>query len=243
MTLLLTGGIAIAFALIHLYGYRLKFLDVMPRSRWLSLSSGISVAYVFIHVLPHLSKAQRDFQASTLWLGFFEHHVYLVAMIGMLVFYGLERLAKESRQKNITEGDGDVTEPSIFWLHMASFTLYNLLIGYLLLHREENELVNLSFYAIAMGTHLLVNDYGLHGNHKGLYRKVGRWILAAAIVAGWALGNRYVVSEAAIAVIFALLAGSVILNVLKEELPEDRQSRYWIFALGASGYATVLLAI
>lgn len=34
----------------------------------------------------------------------------------------------------------------------------------------------------------------------------------------------------------------VLLNVLKEELPEQRESRYWVFALGAIGYALLLLA-
>ena len=49
------------------------------------------------------------------------------------------------------------------------------------------------------------------------------------------------VSEAALAVLFAFLAGGVVLNVLKEELPEERQSRFWAFALGASAYAAILL--
>jgi len=126
----LTGGVAIAFALIHLYGCRLKFLDITPRSGWLSASSGISVAYVFIHILPDLSEAQQDLQSSITLLDFFEHHVYVAALIGMVAFYGLERLAKESREKNVVDGDGDVTELGVFSLHMLSFTIYNLLIGY-----------------------------------------------------------------------------------------------------------------
>ena len=239
----MTGAVAIAFALVHLYGYRLKFLDITPRSGWLSLSSGISVAYVFIHVLPELSNAQEDFQAYAAILSFFEHHVYLAALVGMVAFYGLERLAKESREKNIAEGDGDVTELGVFSLHMLSFTMYNLLIGYLLLHREDSGIAGLVLYAIAIGTHLLVNDYGLRSNHKGAYQKVGRWILAAAIITGWVVGTRLDISRAALAVVFSLLAGSIILNVLKEELPEERQSRFWIFALGAGIYAAILLSL
>jgi hypothetical protein len=47
----------------------------------------------------------------------------------------------------------------------------------------------------------------------------------------------------AIALLFAFLAGGVILNVLKEELPEERQSRFWAFALGAGIYTVLLLAL
>lgn len=242
MEVLVTGCIAIAFALVHLYGCYLKFLDSTPRSSWLSLSSGISVAYVFIHILPDLSEAQQEFE-SNIVISFLEHHVYIAALVGMVSFYGLERLAKDSREKNIAEGDGDSTEPGIFALHMVSFTLYNLLIGYLLLHREDSSIGSLLLYAIAIGTHLLVNDYGLRNNHKGAYQKVGRWVLAAAIITGWSIGTQLYIGEAALAVVFALLAGSIILNVLKEELPEERQSRFWIFALGTSSYAAILLAL
>jgi hypothetical protein len=33
----------------------------------------------------------------------------------------------------------------------------------------------------------------------------------------------------------------VVMNVLKEELPEERESSFWAFALGAAAYAGVLL--
>ena len=43
--------------------------------------------------------------------------------------------------------------------------------------------------------------------------------------------------------LFALLAGGVIMNVLKEELPEERESCFWALALGAAVYAALLLAL
>ena len=48
-------------------------------------------------------------------------------------------------------------------------------------------------------------------------------------------------SEVITGFLFAFLAGGVTLNVLKEELPEERQSRFWPFLLGAAGYAALLL--
>jgi hypothetical protein len=44
-------------------------------------------------------------------------------------------------------------------------------------------------------------------------------------------------------VLVALLAGGVILNVLKEEVPSERQSRFWAFAAGAAAYAGLLLTV
>lgn len=169
--------------------------------------------------------------------------MYLVALIGLATFYGLERSAKISRQRRQRAGKEDSTEAGVFWLHAASFALYNALIGHLLLHREEPGLGILIFFAFAMGVHFLVNDFGLREDHKGIYDQIGRWILATAVIAGWLVGFLFEVSEAAIAVLFAFLAEGVIMNVLKEELPQERKSRFWAFALGVLAYATLLLTL
>lgn len=245
MTLfILTSFSAVGLALVHLFSGRLRFLQVVPRSRWLSSSSGVSVAYVFVHILPDLSEAQSTIRKSIdSTLAFLEHHVYLLALLGLAIFYGLERLATVSRQRSQQAGGADVTSPGVFWLHMVSFAFYNALIGYLLVHREVSGLANLILFAIAMALHFLVNDYGLREHHKKMYDHRGRWILAAAIIAGWAIGNATKLSEAAIAILFAFLAGGIMLNVLKEELPDERDSCFWAFALGAGGYTLLLLAL
>jgi hypothetical protein len=65
----------------------------------------------------------------------------------------------------------------------------------------------LILFAFAMGVHFVVNDNGLRKNHKGAYDRIGRWVLAAGILVGWAVGLLFEVSEAAIAVLFGFLAG------------------------------------
>jgi hypothetical protein len=239
-----SGLFAIALALIHLFAGKLRFLEATPRNIWLSFASGVSVAYVFVHILPELSEAQETVTGVVVEaLAFLEHHVYLLALLGLAVFYGLERVAIISRQRNQKAGKGDVTEEGVFWLHVVSFALYNALIGYLLVHREEPGVLSLFFFFFAMALHFVVNDFGLRENHKHAYHHLGRWILAAAIIFGWVIGLGSELSKATIALLFAFLAGGVILNVLKEELPEERQSRFWSFALGAGIYSVLLLAL
>ena len=242
---IMAGGLAVALAVVHLYAGRLRFLSVIPRSRWLSAASGVSVAYVFVHLLPDLQAHQQVFDKIPA-LAALEHHVYLMALLGLVVFYGLERVVRTARQRPNLEADSEATAPSsdgIFWLHISSFALYNALIGYLLVHREEPGMRSLFIFFIAMALHFVVNDYGLRQDHQSMYHHTGRWILAAAIIAGWAVGQGMELSEAAIAVLFAFLAGGVILNVLKEELPEERQSNFAAFAIGSVTYASLLLTL
>ena len=235
---------AIGLALVHLCAGKLRFLDGIPRSRWLSLAGGVSVAYVFVHLLPELARHQETLRATVAEpLGFLEHHIYLVALVGLATFYGLERIAVSSRQRQRAEGDKDSTSPRVFWLHITSFSVYNALIGYLLLHREEPGLASLLFFVSAMALHFVVNDFGLREHHQEAYTRVGRWLLAITIFVGWGIGAVTEISPVALAVLVAFLAGGVILNILKEELPQERASRFWAFALGAATYAALLLAL
>ena len=79
-TFLLSALLAVALAFVHLFSGKLRFLNTTSRSIWLSISSGVSVAYVFVHILPELSEAQETIrEALGEALVFLEHHVYLVA--------------------------------------------------------------------------------------------------------------------------------------------------------------------
>lgn len=225
-------------ALVHVFAGRLRFLDVVPRSGWLSFAGGVSVAYVFIHIFPELEEAQQALGEHIGAIVYIEHHAYLVALAGLAVFYGLERLVKRDERR----GDHRTGEASagVFWLHIGSFAFYNALIGYLLVYREGS-LHGMLFFFLAMAFHFLVNDHGLRQHHRQLYGRRGRWVLVAAVVIGWCIGLSTELSEAATSALFAFLAGGIVLNVLKEELPEERLSRFWPFALGVVVYAAMLL--
>lgn len=242
---LLPLAVAMIFALVHLVGVRLTFLTGTPRSVWLSAAGGVSVAYVFVHLLPELADFQETMGRAAEEAGILsgiERHSYVIALLGLSTFYGLDRLAHLSAREESRSGREEVPSENVFWTHLGAFAAYNLLIGYLLVRREGHELRELLIYALAMTLHFIVNDHALREQHGRTYDRVGRWILAAAPLAGLGIGLATAVSPAAVAGLFAFLAGGVVLNVLKEELPEDRESRFWAFAVGAAAYAALLLA-
>ncbi|HEV7291326.1 MAG TPA: hypothetical protein VGN79_03315 [Devosia sp.] len=237
--------VALVFSAIHIFGYRLTFLESTPRSVWLSVAGGVSVAYVFVHLLPELAEHQEGFReaaGSGGALRQLESHIYLIALTGLAVFYGLDRLMKSSALQEERAGRSKRPRAGAFWLHLGSFAVYNLLIGYLLLHRDESDLRGLALYAFAMALHFIVNDHALREHHGETYDHKGRWLLAATPLLGWFFGVFVTFDELAIGALFAFLAGGVVLNVLKEELPEERESRFWAFAVGAAAYAALLLA-
>jgi zinc transporter ZupT len=234
---------AFGLALVHVFAGKLRFLHVIPRTRWLSFAGGISVAYVFIHLLPELKEFQETLQASAgSALSFLESHAYLVALAGLVGFYGIERHTNKSRKKTRSVSGKDVATVEMFQVSIAAFACYNMAIGYLLVRQGERSLSSLATFSLAVGLHFLVNDYALQDHHKDLYARYGRWLLSAAIIAGAVIGQFFEVNEALLAIMISFLSGGIVLNVLKEELPEERESCFSAFALGVVGYAGLLLA-
>ncbi|MEJ8571144.1 hypothetical protein [Microbaculum marinum] len=243
--LILTLLAALAFIAVHLFIGRLRFLEGTPRHALLSVAGGVAVAYIFLHVLPELAAHQKTFaRALELSDEAAEAWVYLVSLSGLLVFFGLERAAKTSRGRRLAATGESRLEREVKWLHLGSFFFFNFLIGYLLLHREQTGLWSLAFYASAMLLHLATSDFGQRQEHADDYDAETRWVLAAGIAAGWLVGalDREV-PPIVIGFLFAFLAGGVVLNTLKEELPEDRDSRFLPLAAGAALYSALLILI
>lgn len=51
---------AIGFAVLHVLGGRLHFLDRAPRRGLLSAAGGVSVAYVFVHLLHRAGPPKKE---------------------------------------------------------------------------------------------------------------------------------------------------------------------------------------
>lgn len=236
---LLTAPVVALFAAVHIFGRRLSFLRSTPRSVWLSFAGGTSLSYAFLHLLPemgHWAEMSRD--TAALGGGAGDLLLYIFALAGLIAFYGLDRLAQGEAKRG---AEGDRPTAGTFWVHLGAYTIYSALIGYLLVHGEDQTLQGLVLYAVALALHFLVNDHALRELHGDLYESPGRWILAAAPPVGWALGLAVELPALAVAAMFGTLSGGILLNVLKEELPKERESRFSALLLGAVLFSALLL--
>lgn len=238
-------AIAVCLGLVHVLAGKLRFLDRIPRSRWLSFSGGVAVTYVFLHLLPELKTLQESLLDFTHHHGLdmIEHHAFLIALVGLVFFYGIERSTKQSRKEEHAATGADIPSSKMFWISIGSFGLYNAAIGYLLVSREQSGYAGLFLFALAVALHFIINDVGLRAHHKHLYHRYGRWLLCAAIIFGAVIGQFAEISEVALAVMISFLVGGIVLNVLKEELPDERESRFSAFAAGVVIYSILLLAV
>lgn len=223
----------IGFVSIHLFSMKLSFNRFSLRT-FLSFSGGVGLAYVFLHLLPTLSESQEILSESLHWTPSYlpmNYSIYFIALLGICIFYTMDRviiIAWETHE--IT--NPDVVESEIFWVHMAFFSLYNGMIGYLLALEPYDDPVYAPLFFVVFALHIVTNDWSLRHHHENIYDKVGRWLLAGSLVLGWIIGVTFSLREVAIAVVESFVTGAMLLNVIKDELPPEREGSLHGFLSG-----------
>jgi hypothetical protein len=204
-----------------------------------SFTGGVAIAYVFLHMLPDLVEYNEPIGRLLInqqWLNpFIELMIYIVALVGFLVYYGLELLAERAREIGHTP-------KFVYELHLSMFCLYNFLITYTMSLRAQSSIVATALFTFAMALHFVLNDRKFCRLYRKKFDHLGRFLLMFALLIGWIFSVLFnPVNVLVAAFMVAFLAGSVLLNVFREELPATGLTRYGWFSLGVVMIAALLL--
>ncbi|WP_096153889.1 MULTISPECIES: hypothetical protein [Bacillus] len=226
----------IAFILIHLLANKFIPSNRIHRLKWFSFSGGLAVSYVFVYVLPTLHKEQ------ILVKQYYDHltmpsELYFVGLVGVLMFYGVQKVVRKAQMDNKTE-----KARSLFWLQILFFGIYNMLVSYTVISHNVAG-IQAIFYGLAVGMHFIAVAHDLWREYADIYNKVGRYVLTLGIVLGWGMGMLLNLSPVMESIIFAFIAGAMILNVLKYELPPDNEAHFFTFLIGVVSYTTITMSL
>lgn len=244
MGLPLAGSLFIALVLagLHLAAPHIRKLPLVPEGVTGSFAGGLAVAYVFLHLLPEIAEGNEaigELLEDTIEVTpLFDLGIFVVALTGFTAFYGLDRLATTRRTRGRPESAG------AYWVHLGAFAFYNALITYTMALRVETGYPFAILFAIAMGLHFVLTDRHLEEHYPRRFDASGRLILAGALLLGWVLSAVFApTSTVVVAILTALLGGSVLLNVFREELPSNRGSSFPWFLVGLIIYSVLLALI
>ena len=220
----------VALAILHVLAGNLHHGS---RPRWLSAAVGVSLAYVVVQLLPELAARQSAWllERPQRAVGSFEAQLYLPALGGLLLALGLERA---------TAGRGG-GRTQRFWLHVGGTALFNAIIGGLVAEMTSPLAVALAM--LAFGAYFLVTDSSLERRYGTTYRLGGRWVLASAVVFGWLLAAFSTSSATFTGELLAVLAGGIVVNAIKEELPAGGRASFPALLVGAFICSALLLAL
>lgn len=216
-----------------------RHLRQTVKRQWEALSAGVAVAYVFIGVIPELEEHRSTIAASAAGNVLdVEKRVYLYALAGFVAFVGLNQLKFHGGANPSTSARSAVT----YWLEICGYSLYVLLISYLLVHREDPTLASLGLFVFAMGFHLFMIDSQLAQQLGVSYERWGRIILTLSVPLGWGLGIAAALPGSFTSRLFTFVLGGVVVHSAYEELPADAGRFEW-FLSGAFCYAILLMLV
>lgn len=236
-----TGAAALVFAATFLVGGRIHPFRSLIRDRRsiLSFGAGMSAAYVFVHVMPELHGARRAFVESvSMTLRYEGMAIYFIALLGFLLFYGLEHQSNRLRDSGAEGAAGPA-----FKLDISGFSAYVWLMAYLLVNHFGDSLVSIELYAIALAFHFLSLDHSLRHEHGDAYERIGRYVLAGMALLGWGMGLLLALPGHILALLLAFISGAIIMNSLIMELPAGKDGRFLPFMAGGLVYGLILLPL
>lgn len=229
--------------LVHLSIPRLKFLHG-PQSIWLDFLAGVALGYVFVDILPHLATFQEKLLRATDGglLGFLEHHAYLMAMAGFLLYLGIAVAGERIKSRQAGETIMDKAPPLAAGFKALSLLTYAFLIGYMLAEQPTHRAAAGFGFGVAMAGHFLGLDHFFRDLYPRLYDTKLRYLLSGATYGGWMLGVVGELPDHIYALLFTFLAGGLMIVTAVFELPRVNSWRpYAGFCLGAIVFTALIV--
>ncbi len=163
------------------------------------------------------------------WLSYSDRHAFVLTLAGLVLLYGVRRMTEGVDAPHASAIRSSVALAALSWL--------SFLTGFLLVELEKPGLLPLVFFTLAIGVYFAVRDPSLAVTFGGQSDRVWRPALVAALVAGWLVGTWDAVGPMPFTLLSAILAGGVILSVVREQLPDAGGVSFPVF-VGATAADT-----
>lgn len=225
-------GASLLLALIHLPRLPLFAHSQASYATLASFSGGVSLAYVVLHLLLELFESGRRPVHGVLPFGPDPaESLMLVLFAALVIFFVLHQVVERAP-----------ASPLAHRMLVLPHVLYNAVVGGALLGEETHQgPLNLLLFLMALGLHMLVNDYQLTQRLSPERRRSWRLALAVAPVVGCVIGLLPGIPSDIFYVLLAIIVGSSVLSVLQRELPAPEDTRVGAFLAGSGLIAGVTL--
>ncbi|MBI2105822.1 hypothetical protein HYT56_03220 [Candidatus Woesearchaeota archaeon] len=199
----------------------------------ISLVSGISVAYIFLSLLPELYES----------VGLISRSLFIFVLIGFASFHLVEKFIYQH------VGKGKISE-DLNLSHSLGLFLYDFSVGMVLAGFAGRGFIEAILFFIVILPHTALSNlsitkiHGLHHHKKIIIEsKLTRILLAGASVYGVILANFYSVSSKLSHSLTGLVAGILLYVVIRETIPRDKEGNPLFFIIGVLIYSLLIFWI
>jgi hypothetical protein len=226
------GLIASIIASVHLWIGWFESRFEQFENMWIGFTGGIALGYVTLYMLPKLSSATTGFIVSNPegWSPA-QYRLYIILLLGIVVYLISERASRIS--------SGGATMARMFELMVQGS--YNFLIGYIAVELPRPELSYHLLSAVILALHLMGMTHLLRRHQPSLHQGWWRIAFASLVVLGYTLGLVTEVHGGIVLSVTAFISGIILVNVMSEELPKEKEGELGYFLAGVAVFSAVAL--
>ncbi|MGD2246684.1 MAG: hypothetical protein PVI11_09070 [Candidatus Aminicenantes bacterium] len=201
---------------LHYFSENLELVSESRRHRIISFGAGISIAYLFLHLLPHTYDAAARLKEA----------VFIFLLLGFALFhlsekYVYQHLQEEKRARELKE------------IHSVVFFIYHFFVGIVVKDIFEEGTIEGFLFVLPIALHTSLSTVSLsriHGHiRENLFIKI---LLSLSTLLGIAFSLIVPVPDIVNNILVSFLTGVLLYIFVKEFLPEKEKGKPLLFILG-----------
>lgn len=227
---------ALALALVHALVLPTEsYWSTHPRRAGLSMLSGIALAFASLHAFPSIvGPAGAPSDTTSDAVRYIRDYGFLVPVASLALFIGLAYAARDARHRNERPGTSRLVGVTL--AHAA----VNGAVGFLAATHLTSSRDRAIFFAASFASVYLLGTAAASTDELW-WRRVGWWLMAVSVIAGWTVGAHATDAEPVAAAARSFVAVAVAAVVLDEEGRDEVDTPLWPLVASVIASAAVIL--
>ena len=227
LTCILTLGLGLLLGLIHFFSENIKIEVASKQYRIISFAAGISIAYLFLDLLPHTYEAATHLKQ---W-------IFVFMLLGFAIFHLIEKIIyQHTNQEKVAR---ELKEA-----HSISFFVYYFLVGIVLKDKTQISILEGFLFMVPIALHAALSSASLariHGEiRESLWIKI---ILSLSTILGVVFAILLHIPAILNNILVSFIAGVLLYIIVKEFLPEKKKGQPVFFIIGLITFFAIYLFI
>ncbi len=218
---------AILIGVIHFLGGSIRPPESRARYRIISFAAGVSIAYLFLDLLP------KTYEAAT----YLRQWVFVFLLIGFSIIHLSEKWIYQHH-------DGARLDTELKTAHSIAFFAYNFVVGIALLEKLRVSPLEGTLFLIPVALHAMLSTASMSNIHRaGTQSLLVKSLLSGSAIYGVLFGVAVKIPRVLDNILISLIAGVLLYIIVREFIPEKDKGQPAFFVAGLAVYVVLALVL
>ncbi len=215
-------------SILNYFSERISELIDEKRMELISFSSGISIVYIFLFLLPEITRYAEIINVK---------YEYFIILLGFILLHLVEKLIyKHSRSIELRK--------ELKFEHSIAFFIYHFLVGIIFVKLFQTTISRGVLFGITILFHSAISGLSMQEIHYHIREsEIMKIILSSSTILGTITGLLLSIPNKEYYALLSFITGVIFYVIIRDALPEDRKGKPLFFMIGVLFYTIIFLLI